>query len=130
MARFKILGALRALKKLRGKVEDLDWKGTFDGERVKDVQFDFSLVGTEVRISSTFTVAGNSHTLNATYTISDQESEEIQFDGQEVEEDEVDFDLDNHFLYSKLEYWFRFVTQAGDEHELYLRAKAPWKYLF
>lgn len=130
MARVRILGALRTLRKLRDKIESLKWKGKFDGQRVENVTFDFSMVGTDVRINAAFDRAGSSHTLAATYSMGDQESEEIRFDGAEVTEDEIEFDIDHHFLYSRLEYWFRFVTQAGDDHELYLWAKAPWKYVF
>lgn len=129
MARVRILGALRTLRKLRDKIQSLKWRGKFDGQKIENGTFGFSLVGAEVRINTSFDLAGSSHILAATYMLGDQESEEIQFDGADVAEDEVDFDIDHHFLYSKLEYRFRFLTQDGEDHELYLWARVPWDYV-
>jgi hypothetical protein len=126
MATLDIIEAIRILRKLGQRIEELDWRGTFDEEPVDVRLFHYSLVTNQVCIKTEFTVDGASHTLEASYALTDQESDEIRFDGREVEEDDVRFDLDLHFFYAKLEYWFSFAEQSGDLHQLYLDAKVPW----
>ena len=129
MAAIDIVQAIKLLRKLGQKIEKLKWRGTFDDQKVDVKRFHFSLVANQARITTEFGIVAATHTLQATYSLTDRESDEIQFDGREVEEDDVRFDLDVHLFYATLEYWFVFVDEAGARHELRLEARVPWSEL-
>jgi hypothetical protein len=116
-----LLDQLKVLSNL--KELTLNWTGRFDGQPavVNSMQL---VAGNNVKINVKFTADEKPHTINASYTIKGKSPDIIKFDGREVEDDDVDFDIIFKFTHVVFQYEFRFTDQSTP-HEFVARAKHP-----
>lgn len=119
-----VIQIIKSLKKFK----DLEkiTKGKWDGEEIEIVNHDVDLHADRIEVDCTFKFKGNQHNVHAIHPWkSSAGDDEVKVDGQDVEQDDVDLDLDSYPLKNKIELEYRLeYTKDGQQHTLVLTASA------
>jgi len=92
--------------------------------RVLHHRISFRVSEGKVLIEADVEKDGELHSICAEHALDDSENR-ITVDGQDVEQDDVDLNFDNHFGWSALEYRLEY-RQDDQPHELVLTARVDW----
>lgn len=113
----KLLETFQDLKKV--------YQGTLDGKLVTIKSSDIYQQGEKLFVKCDFEAEGNTHAIAAQHYLITDQPDEIEVDGQAVDQDDVDVTKVLKLFYLELKYTVEY-TQGGVGHVMVLRAKHNW----
>jgi hypothetical protein len=116
-----VLSILKALKKFT----DLQkiTSGTWDDQVLEIVEYDVDVHGDRLKVNCKFKLDNKEHTVDAIHAWKeDDNSNQIRIDGNDVEGDDVDLDIDTYPFKNKIVLEYRLEYSQNDKkHVLVLR---------